>query len=236
MQKYHSRIHVRVRDLQRRFIRFLGGLSNRDFEYDFAYRNVVGQDLNILDVGGSESLLPLKFAKSGHSVTVYDFRDYPESHSNLTSTKGDFITNELPDDSFDYVVMVSTIEHVGFGSYDAPGYIDGDYKALEEARRVIKPSGRIVLTFPFASTETLVEGFERWYDINRVKMLFSGMHVLAEEYYIPQIIFLGRVLKWVPASLEQITSVDDVVKTFGYQCNACYLISPSKRVLFDDNQ
>ena len=180
------------------------------------------------------SLLPLKFAKNGHSVTVYDFRYYPEDHSNLISIKGDFIANELPDDSFDYVVMVSTIEHIGFGSYEAPEYIDGDFKALAEAKRVLKPTGKIILTFPFANKEIHVDSFERWYDIRRVLKLFSGMHVLVEEYYIPNTKFLGRIVKWVPASLEQITSVDDVVKTFGYQCNACYVLSPSKRPNFSE--
>lgn len=232
MSAYHGRIRVRIRELERRAVRFLGGLSNRDAEYDFAYRQVIGEGRSVLDLGGSESLLPLQFAKRGHSVTVYDFREYPESHPNLASVQGDFLVNGLPDGSFDFVVMVSTIEHIGFGSYGAPVQTDADFAAMSEARRVLKPSGRIVVTFPFASKEHCIPHFERWYDLSRVQRLFEGMYVLAEEYYVPHTRVLGRVVKFLPASLEQIASVDDVVETYGCACNACYAVSPVPRAHF----
>ena len=221
----HIRAWVRLRELERRTVRFLGGLSNRDLEYEFAYRQVVGEQASVLDVGGCESLLPLKLARRGYAVTVYDFRAYPESHPNLTSIRGDFLDNRLPDKSFDFVLLISAIEHFGFGSYGAPAYQDGDFRAMAEARRVVKPSGRIVLTFPMASRPHEVAGFERWYDIARVRRLVAGLHILAEEFYVPHTWFLGRVVKWLPASLDQITDVDDVVKRYGCQCVGCYSLS-----------
>jgi SAM-dependent methyltransferase len=229
---YHSRIRSRIRELERRTIRYLGGLSNRDFEYDFAYRQVVGENVSVLDVGGSESLLPLQFARRGYSVTVYDFREYPEQHPNLSTIQGDFLANKIPDNCFDFVVMISTIEHIGFGSYGAPVYTNGDFMAMSQIKRILKPSGRIIITFPFASNEHIVTGFERWYDITRVQRLFDGMYVLAEEYYIPYNKVFGRVVKWLPASLEQISKTDDVVQKYGYQCNACYVVSPTPRLHF----
>jgi len=108
-----SPLKVRSREVARRLLRLFGGRSNRDVEYDFAYRNIVGNRLRILDIGGCDSLLPLALAKAGHSVTVYDFRPYPERHPNLTVIQGDFLKNQLPAAAFDTVVMVSTIEHVG---------------------------------------------------------------------------------------------------------------------------
>jgi SAM-dependent methyltransferase len=232
MSSFHSKMLVRIRELERRSIRFLGGLSNRDAEYDFAYRHVVGEGVTILDVGGSESLLPLLFANQGHSVTVYDFREYPERHPNLSTIQGDFLSNEIPNSSFDFIVMVSTIEHIGFGSYGAPMYDDGDFLAWAQAKRILKPLGRVVLTFPFASKEHIVPGFERWYDILRVQRLFAGMHILAEEYYLPDTKLFGRIVKWIPGSLEQITSTDDVVQRYGCQCIACYVVSPLPRPYF----
>jgi len=232
MTNYHSRITVRIREMERRSIRFFGGLSNRDAEYDFAYRQVIGECVRLLDVGGSESLLPLRLAKRGHSVTVFDFRRYRERHPNLSAICGDFLANTLPGESFDFVLMVSTIEHIGFGSYGAPVHEDGDFAAMSEAKRIIKRSGRIIITVPFASAEHIIPGFERWYDLPRIQRLFDGMHVLAEEYYIPQKRFAGRVVKFVPASLEQITMSDDVVRRYGCQCNACYVISKVPRAYF----
>ena len=232
MGDYHSRIQVRIRELERRTIRYLGGLSNRDTEYDFAYRQVVGERVSVLDVGGSESLLPLQFAKRGYSVTVCDFREYPEHHPNLSTIQGDFLANKIPDNSFDFVVMISAIEHIGFGSYGAPVYTDGDFMAMSQVKRILKPTGRIVITFPFASKEHIVAGFERWYDILRVQHLFDGMYILAEEYYAPHTKVFGRIFKWLPASLEQISNTDDVIQRYGYQCNACYAVSPIPRSHF----
>ena len=109
-----SPLKVRLREISRRILRLIGGRSSRDVEYDFAYRNTVGKRLRILDIGGCDSLLPLTFARAGHSVTVYDFRRYPEHHPNLTVSQGDFLENQLPPCSFDAVVMVSTIEHIAW--------------------------------------------------------------------------------------------------------------------------
>ena len=158
--KPDSRFKVRFREFQRRLVIFLGGRSERDVEYDFAYRNVVGKSLRILDIGGCDSLLPLVLAKAGHLVTVYDFRHYPEKHPNLTVIQGDFLKNNLPDKSFDVVIMVSTIEHIGFGSYGAPVYPDADFVVMKEVRRLLVDSGRAILTFPFNREEKIIPGFE----------------------------------------------------------------------------
>jgi 2-polyprenyl-3-methyl-5-hydroxy-6-metoxy-1,4-benzoquinol methylase len=226
MSNYPSRFQVRFKEFKRRTIHYLGGFQCRDIEYDFVYRHVFGEGVSVLDVGGCESLLALQFAKRGYSVTVQDFRKYPEKHPNLSTIQGDFLTNTLPNQSFDFVVMVSAIEHMGFGSYGAPIYKDGDFLAMEQIKRILKPSGRIVLTFPIANKEIIVTGFERWYDIKRLQHLFEGMYILAEEYYVPSTKVFGKIVKWLPASLEQISDTDDVIKRYGYQCNACLEISP----------
>jgi hypothetical protein len=54
-----SHLKVRLREIARRTLRFIGGRSSRDVEYDFTYRNVLGSELRILDVGGCDRLLPL---------------------------------------------------------------------------------------------------------------------------------------------------------------------------------
>lgn len=148
-----STLRVRMREIARRTLRLFGGCSSRDVEYDFAYRNVVGNGLNILDVGGCDSLLPLVFAKMGHSVTVYDFRPYPERHPNLTVVQGDFLTNSLPASSFDVVIMISTLEHIGLGGYGAPEYPDADFVVMEELDRILVSGGRAIITFPFNERE-----------------------------------------------------------------------------------
>lgn len=132
-----SPLRVRMGEIARRTLRLFGGRSNRDIEYDFAYRNVVGQKFCILDIGGCDSLLPIVLAKAGHRVTVYDFRPYPGRHPNLTVIQGDFLSNNLPSSSFDVVILVSTLEHIGLGGYGAPEYPDADFKVMDELRRIL---------------------------------------------------------------------------------------------------
>jgi len=116
----HSRNRTRLRDVVRRLLRLVDARSSRDVEHEFVWRNVVGEKVRILDVGGSDSLLPLLFAKQGHNLTVYDFRLHTERHENLTTTQGDFLGNDLRDHCVDYVTLISVIEHTGLGSYGAP--------------------------------------------------------------------------------------------------------------------
>jgi SAM-dependent methyltransferase len=225
-----NKIQARFRKLEWRTIRFLGGLSPRDAEVDFVYRHVVGQLGSILDVGACKSLLPLQLARQGHSVTVFDVQQYPERHPNLSVIQGDFLSNSLPNTSFDYVVMVSAIEHMGLGTYGASVCADGDFKAIAEAKRVLKPSGRIILTLPIADKEHHIVRFQGWYDLSRVQRLLEGMYVLAEEYYLPCTEMLGRIFKCLPVSLDQITTHDYVRNRF--QCAACYVVSQVPRPNF----
>jgi SAM-dependent methyltransferase len=218
----HSRVRARTREAERRLLRLLGGRSSRDVEYEFVWRNVVGERLSILDIGGCDSLLPLVFAKQGHNVTVYDFRRYTERHANLAAIQGDFLYNGLSGHCFDYVILVSTIEHIGFGSYGAPRYEDGDIAVIKEVKRVLAEGGKVILTFPFAERENEIRGFERWYDVDRVKRLFEDMHVLVAEYWIPRLKVLNRWVKWVPAALQQAQKSPEVARCPSV---ACFVVS-----------
>jgi len=60
------------------------------------------------------------------------FGGYPETHPNLTVVEGDFLVNSLPDAAFDLVVMVSTVEHIGFGYYGDPVIEYGDRIAIQQ--------------------------------------------------------------------------------------------------------
>jgi SAM-dependent methyltransferase len=218
----HSRARARIREAERRLLRLLGGRSSRDVEYEFVWRSVVGQKLKILDIGGCDSLLPLVFARQGHDVTVCDFRRYTERHTNLAAIQGDFLCNDLPDRYFDFVILVSTIEHIGFGCYGAPRYENGDIAVMKEVKRVLAEGGKAILSFPFGDREREIQGFERWYDVNRIKRLFEGMHISVEEYWIPRLKVLNRWVKWVPAALQQ---AQESPEAAGCPSVACFVVS-----------
>ena len=213
-----GRLGVRVREILRRCLRFVGGRSERDLEYDFVLRHIGSHNLQILDMGGLGSLLPLCLACKGHMVTVCDVRRYPERHPNLAIVEGDFLANPFPDTSFDLVVMVSTIEHIGFGYYGDPFIENGDRMVMQQVRRVLKEHGRIILTAPFTTQERIVKGFERWYDIDRLTQLLNGFQLTVSEFWVPALWFRGRCLKWTPAAVDQATRAEAL---YGYHATAC---------------
>ena len=215
-----SSLKVRTREGLRRILRLLGGRSCRDVEYDFAYRNVVGKQLRILDIGGCDSLLPIAFAKAGHMVTVYDFRLYPEHHPNLTVIQGDFLHNELPANSFDVVIMVSTLEHIGLGGYGAPEYSHADFEVMKEIRRILVAGGKAMLTFPFNERDRVIPQFERWYTRERLQRLFDGWSVLDTEFWVAEKKLIGQWIKWRPATVQEAAQAYGKIGIQGVTCFA----------------
>ena len=212
-----------VREAERRALRLAGGRSERDIEYDFAYRSVTGRQSRILDVGGCDSLLPLVLCKDGHRVTVYDFRPYAGRHPNLSVIQSDFLRNTLPAGSFEVVLMISTIEHIGLGAYGAPVLQDGDFRAINQARRLLVDGGKLVLTFPFNQEERLFTSFERWYSADRVGRLTQRWRHRDEEFWVPDKKLLGRWVRWRPATME---AAGQASVTTGMHGLACLALSP----------
>jgi len=223
-----SRFKVRMREITRRSLRLFGGRSERDIEYDFAYRNIVGNRLYILDIGGCDSLLPLTLARQGHKVTVYDFRPYPERHPNLTVLQGDFLENQLPPCSFNVIVMVSTIEHIGFGGYGDPEFKDADFNVMRNLHRILLNGVKVILTFPFnerereRNKERIIPQFERWYTPERCKKLFEGWYKVDIEFWVPEKKIFGRWVKWKPATMRQAA---EAYKKLGMHGLACFALS-----------
>jgi hypothetical protein len=87
---------------------------------------------------------------------------------------------------------------------------------------VLSKGGKAILTFPFAKKEREIQGFERWYDVDRVECLFDGMHILVEEYWIPRLKVLNRWVKWVPAVLRQ---AQDSPEPSECPSVACFVVS-----------
>jgi SAM-dependent methyltransferase len=87
---------------------------------------------HILEVGCTESRLAMELASLGYEVCGIDIRKYPFKHPNFNFILGDICNAPFQSDSFDAVVSVSTIEHIGLGLYGDPVLPEGDKKALKE--------------------------------------------------------------------------------------------------------
>jgi SAM-dependent methyltransferase len=108
---------------------------SRQWEYPWVFKNIVqspGQ--KILDAGSGITFFPDYLRSWGHDVTCLDsdpkFSDF--------ATVGSIQSMPFPDHSFDIVVCISVLEHTE--NYGV---------ALEEFRRVLKPGGKLLLTFDY---------------------------------------------------------------------------------------
>jgi SAM-dependent methyltransferase len=136
----------------------------------------------------------------------------PEPHA-FTSLKVSYLyadLRELPlrDDWFDEVVCLSTIEHVGMdnATYGASAERAEDpgeeaARALRELLRVVKPGGRIHLSFPFGRRED--HGWFRQFDRAGADALFERAGVGRRE----EAFFAHSPVGWQRVSADDLSDV-----------------------------
>lgn len=135
----------------------------------------------LLDVGSVESDYFGALA-TRYDVWGIDVRGEPKDRFVVA----DIRWSPFPDDFFDAIVCVSTIEHIGLDAYGHKHFLDpeGDRMALTEMKRIVKSTtGRILLTAPFGKGENC--GWFKVYDLDgwRTLVTLPGVHVLEEEFW-----------------------------------------------------
>lgn len=113
----------------------------------------------------------------------------PKNCPGIISVVGDIRSTSFPDNFFDLVFCISTIEHVGRDNsvYHIPYAGDdheGDFKALQEIFRIVKSSGRVVVTVPYGKLYDY--GWFIHYDDARLQRLVesSTFSTIQEDYFI----------------------------------------------------
>lgn len=196
-----TKVKLRIMETGRNIISLLGGCSSRSAEYDFVFRHLPPPGSAILDIGCTDSLLALRLAEKGYETYGIDIRDYSEKHARLNFIQGDILQLPFRDESFDAVVAVSTLEHVGLGAYGDPIWENADHVAIQEIFRVINPSGRLIMTVPFAAehkTAPWQGAVERYYNSATLRTLCSAFEIRAQEFYVARSRF-----DWVNGTEEE---------------------------------
>jgi 2-polyprenyl-3-methyl-5-hydroxy-6-metoxy-1,4-benzoquinol methylase len=157
---------------------YWAGTNERIFEKAFVLQSLArlydSTRVKILDVGCAESLLSYQLASFNYSVTAIDIRSIALSHPNLTFVKTDICHPSLPTSSFDCVIALSTLEHIGLGWYGDESGENFDVEAVKQIHSLLKPEGSFILTVPYgkkaltpvhriydkASLEKLIENFQ----------------------------------------------------------------------------
>ena len=164
----------------------LSAITERSVEIPYVLSAVTSRKkagARVLDVGCSESLVPLEFASLGYSVTGIDLREYPLHHPNLT-TFATPLEDWETDETFDVVVCLSSIEHFGLGTYGEKAVDERlDHRAMQILLDRIEPDGLLVLTIPFGETE--VTPVQRMYDRHDLDALLQGWVIDTIDVAVP---------------------------------------------------
>jgi SAM-dependent methyltransferase len=109
---------------------------------------------DVLEIGHVASSVSLELANLGFNVTAIDLRLYPFSHPKLKSLQGDFLKENFTK-QFDCIFSLSTIEHFGISKrYGGQDEIDNhlDEDAFSKIAGLLKPSGKAIVSFPYAKS------------------------------------------------------------------------------------
>ncbi|MCL4338851.1 DUF268 domain-containing protein [Patescibacteria group bacterium] len=160
----------------------------RKLEYSFLADciNRIGiERKKIIDMGGgfSFSTITIMLLASAHTkVYSLDVLDFPrKSKNNVYYIVGDCMETKLADKSVDVVTLISTLEHIGLGRYGDPLDPDGDVRTMNEANRILKKGGYLILTIPYGYP-TVVYNLHRVYDEKRFTRLIEGFTPVEIKY------------------------------------------------------
>jgi SAM-dependent methyltransferase len=155
----------------------------------------IKQKGNILDIGCVSSRLPLQLASLGYKIYGVDIRTYPFQHPNFRFHKAD-VFEWVPERSFDVILLISTLEHFGFGGYGDLVLVDADKKAIERITPWLSKDGQLLVSVPFGKAE--ITRKHRIYDSERLKYLFSDFKWVNQKYF-------QRINNsWIPSSAEEL--------------------------------
>jgi len=152
-------------------------VNERVAEVPYAFRALAGvpTGAKVLDVGAAESSVSLSLATLGYEVTAVDPRPNPLSHERLHVVT-ERIEDWAADATFDAVLCLSTIEHLGVGVYDQPASDDrDDLAAMARMRELTGAEGLLVLTTAVGPASVSEHG--RVYDRAGLDELLQGWEV-----------------------------------------------------------
>ncbi|MBN3884873.1 MAG: DUF268 domain-containing protein [Nostoc sp.] len=163
---------------------YWAGTNERIFEKTFVLQSLArlykSSNITVLDVGAAESLLSYELASFNYSVTAIDIRPIALFHPNLKFVKTDICNPVLPPASFDCVIALSTLEHIGLGWYGDETGESYDIKAVQQISLLLKPEGSFILTVPYG--KKALTPVHRIYNQESLQKLIQDFKIVQISY------------------------------------------------------
>ena len=160
--------------------------GDRGIEWGWARENLpsFGQGRIVLDVGPMDGFhLSMDAYGKGYEVVAVGLEDIKPPVPQIHYVRQDILKTEFGF-GFDYVLNVSTTEHIGLGLYGDPLGEDFDLLAMQRLRRWMRPDGDgiQILTVP-VGIDAVVGHWHRVYGEKRLPRLLDGYAILREAYW-----------------------------------------------------
>jgi FkbM family methyltransferase len=139
----------------------------------------------VLEIGCAEAdwQTPVLSLRPDLRITGIDWRKCKRPGATIN---GDVLVTEFEPESFDTVVGISSIEHIGLGHYESdPVTIGGDILTMQRVERWLKPGGWVYLDVPFSLKGYQVQGTKhRIYDWDAIqdRLIPNGL-TLRQHWY-----------------------------------------------------
>lgn len=159
--------------------------GEKELDWSWVVANVPQRSSRILDVGCVGSPISPILASMGHEVIGIDLRaDISYTLEGFMFIQGDFNQIDLGGMLFDVVILCSTVEHIGlsgrYGNRDDP---EGDIKAMQKVRNILKSGGICILTVP-VGLDGVYSPWHRVYGQKRLPRLLQGFSVIKSRYFV----------------------------------------------------
>lgn len=182
----------------------LKAVNERIIEYPFIFNQILREKppQKILDFGCTRSWLSIALSSMGYDVTGIDLRKFDYEPKNFTYSKINIL--DLNEREFDFIVSLSTLEHVGLGVYDKKVINDDLSKVLNKINSLLKSNGKLILTLPIGRPS--IDEFERSFAPDELKSILdtANFSMEIEEYYKRENKFY-----WKPTSIKEISKISN---------------------------
>lgn len=108
----------------------------------------------------------------------YDYRPAQIKLDQLTCGAADLTNLPFIDNSLDCVSCMHVIEHIGLGRYGDPIDYNGDIKAINELKRVVKVGGDLLFVVPIGGVPQIQYNAHRIYSFAQLQGYFSEFTIL----------------------------------------------------------